>query len=144
MTTTIRATIDTDLDAITEMFAVEVMHGTASWAYAPPTRDEMVAKFKRLTDSNYPWLTAQLNDQIVGFSFASAYRPREGYRFLVEDSIYVHQEYRRLGVARQLLGSLIEECTGRGYKQMVAVIGDSDNKGSISLTNNWGFAMLVC
>ena len=139
MKTTINETIEADLHAITEMFAEEIVHGTASWAYTPPTQNEMMAKFKRLTNDNYPWLTARLNEQIVGFSFASAYRPREGYRFLVEDSIYVHQDFRRHGVATQLLGALIEECTIRGYKQMVAVIGDSDNKGSISLHEQLGF-----
>ena len=139
MKTTINETIEADLHAITEMFAEEVVHGTASWAYTPPTQNEMMAKFKRLTNDNYPWLTARLNEQIVGFSFASAYRPREGYRFLVEDSIYVEKDFGRHGIATRLRGALIEESTSRGYKQMVAVIGDSNNRSSISLHEQLGF-----
>lgn len=139
MKTTISATTHSDIPAITAMFAEEVKHGTASWAYSPPAQEEMTAKFERLTSDNYPYLTARVDDRIVGFSFASAYRPREGYRFLVEDSIYVHQDFRRHGIATQLLGSLIEDCTHRGYKQMVAVIGDSNNNGSIRLHEQLGF-----
>lgn len=142
-TIVITDTTAADIAAITAMFANEVRHGTASWAYEPPTHDEMLEKFQRLTGDNYPFLTARLQDQnnntIVGFSFASAYRPREGYRFLCEDSIYVHEDFRRHGIASQLLTRLIEECTDRGYRQMVAVIGDSANTGSIALHERMGF-----
>jgi phosphinothricin acetyltransferase len=152
-TIVITDTTAADIPAITAMFATEVRHGTASWAYEPPTHDEMLEKFQRLTADNYPFLTARLNNQnqdqyqdpgqnnntIVGFSFASAYRPREGYRFLCEDSIYVHEDFRRHGIASQLLTRLIKDCTERGYRQMVAVIGDSANTGSIALHERMGF-----
>lgn len=144
-TIVITDTTAADIPAITAMFAKEVRHGTASWAYEPPTHDEMLEKFQRLTGDNYPFLTARLqgqdqnNNTIVGFSFASAYRPREGYRFLCEDSIYVHEDFRQHGIASQLLTRLIEECTDRGYRQMVAVIGDSANTGSIALHERMGF-----
>lgn len=136
----ITATTDADLPAITEIFAEEVLHGTASWAYTPPTLAEMTDKFHRLNGDNFPWLSAHYNNKIVGFSFASAYRPREGYRFLVEDSIYTHAEYRRQGIASELLATLLTECSSRGYRQMVAVIGDSANTSSIALHQRMGFS----
>jgi len=136
----IKATTEADMPAITKIFAEEVLHGTASWAYTPPALAEMTEKFHRLTGDNYPWLSASLDSKIVGFSFASPYRPREGYRFLVEDSIYVHTDHRRLGIARELLTRLIDECSSRDYRQMVAVIGDSANKSSIDLHQRLGFS----
>ncbi len=138
-TPVIRATTKADIVAITDIFATEVLHGTASWSYSPPGVQEMADKFDRLATDNYPCLTALLDGQVAGFSFASAYRPREGYRFLVEDSIYVHPDYRRHGIARELLTELIKQCSSRGYRQMVAVIGDSANTGSIALHQQSGF-----
>ena len=135
----ITATTTADMPAITDIFATEVLHGTASWSYSPPEIAEMTEKLHRLTGDNYPYLTARLDNRIVGFCFASAYRPREGYRFLVEDSIYVHPDFRRHGIACKLLTELINECADRGYRQMVAVIGDSANKGSIILHQRMGF-----
>ena len=136
----VRSTVDADMPAITKIFAAEVLHGTASWAYIPPTQQEMTDKLHRLSADNYPCLTAQLDDQIVGFCFASAYRPRQGYRYLVEDSIYVREDFRRHGVASQLLAVLINDCSAKGYRQMIAVIGDSENTGSITLHQRMGFS----
>ncbi len=136
---TVRDTHTEDIPAITEIFANEVTHGTASWAYEPPETPEMLQKFKTLQAQGYPFLTALIDNQVVGYSNASAYRPREGYRFLVEDSIYVDQRFRGRGIARMLLTELIERCTEGGFRQMIAVIGDSKNTPSIELHSSLGF-----
>ena len=135
----VRETCAEDIAAITEIFANEVSYGTASWAYEPPTASEMLQKLATLQAQGYPFLTALVNDQVVGYSNASAYRSREGYRFLVEDSIYVDQRFRGRGIARLLLTELIDRCTEAGFRQMIAVIGDSDNKPSIALHRSLGF-----
>lgn len=138
----IRPTIITDIAAITAIFAPEVEHGTASWAYDAPSLQSMYDKYQRLIDDNFPWFTATVDDQVVGFCFGSAYRPREGYRFLVENSIYVATGFRGQGIARQLMNTLIDECTKAGFRQMIAVIGDSNNEASIELHRLLGFTQV--
>ena len=83
---------------------------------------------------------ATLDDLLVGYTYASSYRPRPGYRYTVENSIYVDPAYQRRGIARQLMQTLIVACTAQGYRQMVAVIGDSENHASIALHHTLGFA----
>lgn len=135
----IRPATAQDIPAITAIFAHEVTHGTASWAYEPPDANEMLAKLQTLQGQGYPFLCAEVDGLVAGYSNASAYRPREGYRFLVEDSIYVDQQFRGRGIAKLLLGALIERCTEAGFRQMIAVIGDSDNTPSIALHQRLGF-----
>lgn len=136
---TIRPVTEADMPAVTAIFAEEVRHGTASWAYEPPTENELLEKMRGLVAQGYPYLVAEVDGQVAGYTYASAYRPREGYRFLVEDSIYVAEGYRGRGIARALMQALIDECTARGYRQMIAVIGDSENMPSIALHRSLGF-----
>jgi len=135
----VRDTRTDDIAAITEIFTNEVTYGTASWAYEPPTVSDMRQKLTTLQAQGYPFLTAVVDNQVVGYSNVSAYRSREGYRFLVENSIYVDQRFRGLGIARLLLTELIDRCTEAGFRQMIAVIGDSENVPSIELHRSLGF-----
>lgn len=128
-----------DIAQITSIFAHEVRHGTASWSYQPPAADEMLAKFSSLQAQGYPFLSAVVDGEVAGYCHVSAYRPREGYRFLVENSIYIDQRFRGRGIARQLLLELIDRCTVLGFRQMIAVIGDSQNLPSIRLHASVGF-----
>ncbi|MCA0405666.1 MAG: N-acetyltransferase family protein, partial [Proteobacteria bacterium] len=84
-------------------------------------------------------LVAEHDGHIVGYCYAGKYRPRPAYRFTVEDSIYVSPRMHGRGVGRALLARLIQECEVRGYRQMIAVIGDSNNLGSINLHKALGF-----
>lgn len=137
--THIRTATEADTPAITAIFAVEVQHGTASWAYEPPSEAEMLEKMQGLLAQGYPFLVAEIDGRVAGYTYASAYRPREGYRFLVENSIYVAKDFRGQGIAKTLMNALIGACTERGYRQMVAVIGDSENHPSIALHKSVGF-----
>lgn len=139
ITPTIRDASEDDASAITAIFAEEVRHGTASWAYEPPSEEEMLEKLRGLQAQGYPFLVAEINGRIAGYTYASAYRPRVGYRFLVENSIYVDADFRGKGLARALMQALIDQCTDLGYRQMIAVIGDSANHPSIGLHRSMGF-----
>lgn len=136
------ATLD-DVPAINRIYGESVRTWTASWELTPPDDSEMVRRVQALLDQGYPYVVALLDGALVGYSYASSYRTRPGYRFTVEDSIYVDPAYQRRGIARRLLQTLIEACTARGYRQMVAVIGDSANHGSIALHRSLGFAQVA-
>ncbi len=128
-----------DAPAITAIYREEVLHGTASWEYDPPDEAEMTRRMNAVLAQGYPYFVALADGVLAGYSYASTYRPRIGYRFTCEDSIYVHNAYRGQGVARALLATLMSECAQRGYRQMMAVIGDSANAASIGLHKSLGF-----
>src|SRR5690606_16828311 len=116
-----------------------VRDGLASWEYEPPDEAEMRRRFEVIQGAGYPYLVAERDGRVVGYSYASAYRPRPGYRFTVENSVYVAADAQRGGIARALLEELIRRCTAAGYRQMVAVIGDSANTPSMQLHRALGF-----
>ncbi|MGE0765826.1 MAG: N-acetyltransferase family protein [Hyphomicrobiaceae bacterium] len=128
-----------DLPAITAIYQVAVREGLASWEYDPPDEAEMCRRFEAIQAAGYPYLVAERAGRVLGYSYASAYRPRPGYRFTVENSVYVATDAQRGGVARALLEELIDRCTAAGFRQMVAVIGDSANAPSIRLHRSLGF-----
>jgi L-amino acid N-acyltransferase YncA len=131
-----------DIAAITEIFRAAVLEGTASSEIEPPDESEMRRRFETITDTGYPYLVAEVSGQVVGFSYASVYQPtRPAYRYSVEDSVYVAPEAHRRGVGRALLAALIESCTQRGFRQMIAVINDWDQIASIWLHRALGFAV---
>lgn len=135
----LRDVTEADVPAILQIYSLEVRHGFASWEYEPPTEAEMRERIQKVVDGGYPFLVAEVEENVAGYAYASAYRPRPGYRFLVENSIYVASTFQRKGIARGLLTELIELCTLRGFRQMVAVIGDSQNESSIALHRSLGF-----
>jgi L-amino acid N-acyltransferase YncA len=131
-----------DIETITAIYAHAVTHGTASFELEPPTQAEMVERMKGLLDGNFPYIVAESDGAVVGYAYAALYRTRPAYRFSVEDSVYVDPRAQRLGIGRILLGRLIVESEKRGFRQMIAVIGDSNQTPSIELHRACGFEMI--
>jgi phosphinothricin acetyltransferase len=131
-----------DVPAITRIYAYAVKHGTASFELEPPDEAEMARRQRTLLDGGYPYIVAEIDDALAGYAYAGPYRPRPAYRFSVEDSIYVDPNAQRRGVGRVLLEHLIEECERRGFRQMIAVIGDSAQAPSIELHRSLGCRMI--
>ncbi len=139
-TPTIRASREDDLPALTAIYGHWVTHGLASFELEPPDLAEMARRRAAVLAGGYPHLVAERDGAVVGYTYASAYRPRPAYRFAVENSVYVAPGGTRGGTGRALLDALIADCTGRGFRLMVAVIGDSANYASIGLHERAGFA----
>ena len=139
----IRPASQADLPAITRIYQHAVRHGTASFELEPPDEAEMARRMKAVLDGNFPYIVAEIGDQngkqIAGYAYASAYRTRPAYRFTVENSVYVAPELQRRGIGKVLLLKLIEDCTARGFRQMIAVIGDSNQAASIAVHKACGF-----
>ena len=136
---TLRAATAADVAAITAIYRPAVLRGTASFEVEPPDESEMLHRLMGVVDAGYPYFVAELDGRVVGYAYANAYRTRPGYRFTVEDSVYIAPEAQGKGVGRLLLQALIETSTAKGYRLMVAVIGDSRNYASITLHRNLGF-----
>jgi phosphinothricin acetyltransferase len=129
-----------DIAAVRTIYAHHVTHGLGTFETAIPTLAEMQARHERITGSGLPYLVGTDRDRIVGYAYASQFRPRAAYRHTVEDSIYVAPDATGRGCGRALLEALIERCAGLGLRQMIAVIGDSANAGSIAVHRACGFA----
>jgi L-amino acid N-acyltransferase YncA len=136
---TIRAATKGDIPVITRIYQHAVLNGTASFEIEPPDEAEMARRHRGLLDDGYPYLVAQAEDAVVGYAYAAPYRPRPAYHWSVEDSVYIAPNAHRRGVGRALLAQLIEESEQRGFRQMIAVIGDSKQIPSIELHRNLGF-----
>jgi len=128
-----------DLPAVQAIYAHHVAHGLASFEEAPPALDEMRRRFEDVASRGLPYLVACEGREILGYGYCTPYRARSAYRFTLEDSVYVREGLRRKGVGRLLLAELVRRCEELGYRQMVAVIGDSANAGSIQLHAALGF-----
>jgi len=128
-----------DVDAITSIYAGHVLQGTGSFELAPPSVSEIAARREEILRRGLPWLVAEVNGAVVGYAYAGPFRAREAYRFTVEDSVYVKPEASGKGVGRALLVRLIEVCRAGGYKQLIALIGDSNNTASIRVHERCGF-----
>ncbi len=135
----LRPARDGDLDAIQAIYAHHVLHGLASFEETPPDRAEIARRLRALVVEGYPYLVAELRGEIVGYAYAGPYRPRPAYRYTVEGTVYVAPGQERRGYGRALLAALIDACSERGYRRMVAVIGDSDHLASIGLHEALGF-----
>ncbi len=140
MTMTIRPATLNDVATIHTIYSENVIHGTASWELTAPDISEMHRRMQTILDQGYPYFVAECDNQVAGYSYAGPYRPRPGYRFVVENSIYTDPVYQRRGIARQLLITLLDTCMQQGFRQMIAVIGDSENIASIELHRSLGFA----
>lgn len=135
----IRASRDEDVPALAAIYVASVITETASWEYAPPSVQEFAQRRRDVIAKGFPYFTAEIDGDVVGYSYASAYRARIGYRFVVEDSVYVLHDMKGRGIGKKLLMTLVDECAQRGYRQMIAVIGGSANAGSIRLHAACGF-----
>ncbi|MEA2892424.1 MAG: hypothetical protein QOI05_3217 [Bradyrhizobium sp.] len=138
----IRPATEADLPAVTDIYAHAVLHGTATFELIPPDLAEMTRRFTSLMDGGYPYLVASIEGRVVGYAYAGPYRPRPAYRFTVENSVYLQPAIHRRGIGLQLLQRLIADCKARGYRQIIAVIGDSANAGSIGVHSRTGFTMI--
>jgi phosphinothricin acetyltransferase len=135
----IRDSGDDDVPAIAAIYAHAVRHGSASFELEPPDAAEMARRRRALLAAFYPYIVAERGGAVAGYAYASAYRPRPAYRFSVETSVYVAADCQRQRVGHALLAALIERCEAAGFRQMVAVIGDSANHASIGLHAAHGF-----
>ncbi len=135
----IRTASSDDVDSIQKIYATHVLNGLGTFEEAPPTIAEMSSRMESIKADGYPYLVATVDNKVVGFCYANYYRQRSAYRYTVEDSVYVDSSYQGIGIAKFLLAELIKECRELNFKQMLAIIGDSDNQGSIKLHKSLGF-----
>ncbi len=134
-----RDAVPADLLAVQAIYAHHVRTGTASFEETPPDLAEIKRRWQAVVARGLPYLVVERDGVAVGYAYAQLYRERSAYRFAVEDSIYIAPDAQRQGIGRVLMAALIERCTARGCRQMVAVIGDSANAGSIALHAAAGF-----
>ena len=137
----VRAANAADIPAIAAIYAHHILHGLASFEEVPPDGAELLRRFEDVQARGLPYVVAEVDGAVRGYAYASPFRLRSAYRFTVEDSVYLHHEWHRRGLGRQLLDRVIAACTAKGMRQMIAVIGDSGNLGSIGLHQACGFSM---
>jgi phosphinothricin acetyltransferase len=138
----IRPSRDDDIAAIAAIYGQHVLHGVASFEEVPPSVEEMAQRRAEIVGRGFPYLVAERGGRVVGYCYAGPYRARIGYRFSVEDSIYIdHNEVGR-GIGRALLTQVTDRVAAQGYRQMVAVIGGSETIASIRLHAALGFAQV--
>ncbi|MDF2366181.1 GNAT family N-acetyltransferase [Sneathiella sp.] len=138
----VRPSIADDIASITDIYAASVLTGFGTFEIVPPDVTEMTARRNAILEQQLPYLVAEQTGDVVGFAYAGAYRPRPAYYNTVENSIYVREDARGKGVGKALLSVLIDECRKADKKQMIAVIGDSGNRGSIKLHQSFGFRLV--
>jgi phosphinothricin acetyltransferase len=138
----IRDARDGDLPAIQEIYAHHVMHGLASFEESAPTAEELRKRREAVLALKLPYLVAEIDGRIAGYAYASPYRARSAYRHSLEDSVYVRDGEGGKGVGAALLAAIIERCEQGPWRQMIAVIGDSQNLASIGLHRKLGFRVV--
>ncbi|MDY7559543.1 N-acetyltransferase family protein [Pseudomonas sp. 10B1] len=138
-TPVLRDATDDDLPGVQSIYAAHVLGGIASFELDAPSVADMVSRRSDILSKGLPYLVAELAGEVVGYGYATLYRPRAGYRFTVEDSVYVRDGMGGKGIGQALLGAIIERCTHGGSRQMIAIIGNSENYASIRLHERLGF-----
>lgn len=137
--TIIRASLDADLPAINAIYGHHVLHGTGTFETDPPTLVEMAARRSDVLAKGLPYLVAQANGQVVGFAYCNWFKPRPAYRFSAENSVYVAHDAHGRGLGRALLAELAAQAERAGVRKLIAVIGDSNNVGSVGVHRAAGF-----
>jgi phosphinothricin acetyltransferase len=135
------ATFD-DISEITRIYDHAVKHGTASFELEPPDVAELTARWRAIRSAHLPYIVAEQGGRIAGYAYAGPYRARPGYRYTVENSVYIAPWGRRRGIGRVLLDRVITAASERGMRQMVAIIGDSAHVASIALHERAGFRLV--
>ncbi len=135
----VRDCTDADMPAVSAIYAQSVREETASFELTPPDLLEMTRRRAAIVEKGYPYLVGELDGEVSGYAYASAFHPRPAYTLTVENTVYVGKWAKRRGVGHALMSALIEACTARGYRQMIAIVGGSDNIASIRLHNALGF-----
>jgi len=139
MTLHIRPSTPSDLPAITAVYAWNVRHGTGTFELDAPDQADMSRRRDDVLAKGLPWLVAERDGQLLGYAYANHFRPRRAYRFCLEDSVYLADATKGQGVGTLLLAELMARCEALGARQMLAVIGDSANLGSIGVHRKLGF-----
>jgi len=135
----IRPSTPADLPAITAIYGWNVLNGTGTFELDPPDEAEMARRRDDVLSKGLPWLVVQRDGTVLGYAYANHFRPRKAYRFCLEDSVYLAPEAKGQGLGKLLLAELLGRCEAAGARQMLAVIGDSANLGSIGVHRTLGF-----
>lgn len=135
----VRPATDADTEALAAIYGHHVLHGLGTFEEQPPSTSEMARRRAAVADLGLPYLVAEAEGRVLGFAYAGPFRPRQAYRFTVEDSVYVAPDAIGRGVGRKVLSAVLDACLPLGVRQVVAVIGDSGNAPSIGLHRALGF-----
>lgn len=135
----IRDALDGDVPAIQGIYAHHVLHGTASFELEPPTVEQMRERLAGVVANSMPYIVAEIDGVVRGYAYTTPYRPRPAYRHTVEDSVYLEDGWAGRGIGGKLMAELIARCTAGGWRQMLAVVGDSANAASLALHARFGF-----
>jgi phosphinothricin acetyltransferase len=135
----VRNSTDADMPLVQAIYAHHVLHGSASFEESPPSADEMLSRRANVVKRGLPYLVAEQDGRIVGYSYAGLYHARPAYRYTLEDSVYVAHDRAGSGIGTALLEALLARCETGPWRQMIAIIGDSGNAGSIALHRRLGF-----
>nr|WP_245964907.1 GNAT family N-acetyltransferase [Trinickia dinghuensis] len=127
------------MSVVQAIYAHHVLNGRASFEETPPSVDEMIARRDTVLNAGLPYLVAEMQGRVVGYAYATTYRPRSAYRYTIEDSVYVEAGMDRRGIGQALLAALIARCEQGPWRQMLANVGDSENRGSLALHERFGF-----
>ena len=139
MALAVRDAAEADIPAIATIYAAEVRDFVNTYEYDAPDSAEMARRMQAVLDADYPYLVAEHDGRLAGYAYASSFRSRAAYHWVVENSVYVAGDAQGKGIGAALLQALIEACSERGYRQMVAVIGEASNTASIRLHERFGF-----
>ena len=135
----VRPATPDDLPAIQAIYAHHVAHGLASFEEEAPSVQEMRRRYDEVTAKGLPYLAAEAGGALAGYGYCTLYRARSAYRYALEDSVYVRKDAAGRGIGKAILGEMVRRCEALGYRQIIAVIGDSANAASIGVHASQGF-----
>ena len=138
----IRAATEADIAEIQSIYAHHVLTGAGTFEEVPPSVEEMADRVAKVLQRGWSWLVATDATGVLGYAYYTQFRDRSAYRFCAEDSVYVREDVRGQGVGKALVARLIDDATAAGMRQMIAVIGDAENTGSIGVHASLGFHMI--
>ncbi len=137
----VRDSREDDMRKVHPIYSHYVLRSTASFEEEAPSVDELMRRRAEVLGCGLPYLVAEVDHEVAGYSYATPYRSRSAYRFTIEDSVYVDHRLNRRGIGRALLSALIAQCEAGEWRQMIAVVGDGDNAASIALHEHLGFRL---
>jgi phosphinothricin acetyltransferase len=135
----VRPATENDAQSLAAIYGDAVLHGFGTFEEVAPSAADMDGRRRAVQDQGLPYLVAEDGGQVMGFAYAAPFRPRAAYRYTLEDSVYVAPEAKGKGVGRAVLSAVIAACEALGVRQLVAVIGDTENAGSVGLHRSLGF-----
>jgi len=135
----VRAATEADAEALAAIYGDAVLHGFGTFEEDPPSAADMDGRRRAVQDRGLPYLVAEVDGRVLGFAYAGPFRPRAAYRYTLEDSVYVSPDAKGKGVGRAVLSAVIAACEALGIRQLMAVIGDTGNAGSVGLHKSLGF-----